>query len=290
VDAIGEFARLAREGEPVALVTVVGAEGSTPRGMGGCMTVRRDGSIAGTIGGGSIELMAIEQALAAIEDGRPRRFHFDFSGGPHQNLDKACTGKTDVFVQPCLPQPKLFVLGAGHIGNALARLGREAGYRVTIVDERPGYPQRSQLAEDAEPVHCDYSEAGARLPIDGNSYVVIVTHGHTEDEKALAACLHRPWKYLGLIGSRSKVARIFRNLARDDEAKSALDRVHAPIGLDLGGRSVGEIAISIVAEMQAVRHGRDEIQTLRDRMRERAPRRRSGPEAGATETPHARMR
>jgi xanthine dehydrogenase accessory factor len=273
MEAIGEFARLARDGRPVALVTIVGAEGSTPRGMGGSMAVRGDGTIAGTIGGGSIELMAIEHALAALQDGRPRRFHFDFSGGPRQNLDKACTGKTDFFIQPCLPQPRLFVFGAGHIGCALTSLARDAGYRVTIIDERPGYPDPSRFSSGVECMQEDYDTVAARLELDRESYVVIVTHGHSEDERVLAACLVRPWKYLGLIGSRAKVARIFRNLGTSGEAKTALERVSAPIGLDLGGRSVGEIAISIIAEMQAIRYGRKEVRTMRERMLERSRRR-----------------
>lgn len=262
LDAYREFVRLADAGRPVALVTVVDAEGSAPRGMGGAMAVRADGSIVGTVGGGSLELLVIEQALEALRDGRARLLHYDFSGGPEQNLDKACTGKTDFFIQPALPRPKLFIFGAGHIGRALAPIAAGAGFRVTVVDPRPGFAVRDRFPAEVELREGPFQEVIAELPFDERTYAVIVTHGHTEDEAVLRACLPRPWAYLGMIGSRAKVARLFRAVATSEEARRRLARVHAPIGLDLGGRSPGEIALAIAAELQAVRYGREKIEKM----------------------------
>ncbi|MDH3284209.1 MAG: XdhC/CoxI family protein [Acidobacteriota bacterium] len=269
VDAFTEFARLAGEGQAVALVTVIGTAGSAPRGMGAAMTVREDGSIVGSVGGGSLELFAIEHAMNSLADGKARRLHYDFSGGPRQNLDKACTGKTDLFVQPSLPRPRLIIFGAGHIGSALAPMARACGFLVTVVDDRPGYPDNEQFPEGMRLVHGEVKSVADRLEICDSSFIVIVTHGHANDEAALAACLHRPWRYLGMIGSRAKVARLFSNLSTDAAARDALARVSAPIGLDLGGRSAGEIALAILAELQMVRYGKEEVRAMRGRIQGR---------------------
>jgi len=267
LDAYREFARLAEEGRPVALVTVVGTQGSAPRGMGAAMAVREDGTISGTIGGGNLEHLVVRHALDALADGRPRRLHYDFAGGAGQNLDKACAGKADFYVQPCLVLPRLHVFGAGHIGIALAPIAEAAGFRVTVVDDRPGYPDPSRFPRTVRLVHGALPDSVGPLPFDDSTFVVIVTHAHESDEVALAACLARPWRYLGMIGSRAKVARLFQSLGHDEASRTRLDEVRAPIGLDVGGRSPGEIAVSIAAELLAVRYGRREVVTMRDRVR-----------------------
>ncbi|MDQ7007363.1 MAG: XdhC/CoxI family protein [Acidobacteriota bacterium] len=258
-----EFLRLAREGLPGALVTVIGAEGSAPRGMGAAMTVRGDGGIVGTVGGGSLELLLAAHAREAIEDGRPRRLRYDFSGGPEQNLEKACLGKSEFFVQPTPSPPRLYIFGAGHIGLALAPMAAAAGFLVTLVDDRPGYPPPGAEAPGVRTLTGAFEEVIAGLDFDLRTYAVIVTYGHRQDEAVLRACLHRPWRYLGMIGSRAKVRQVFDAVGGDPASRKSLGRVHAPIGLDLGGRSPGEIAISIAAELQAVRHGRKEVRGMR---------------------------
>ena len=268
LDAYAEFVRLAGAGLPVALVTVVGTDGSAPRGMGAAMAVRADGSIAGTVGGGNLEHEIVRHALLSLADGRPRRFHYDFSGGASQNLEKACVGKTEFFVQPCLTAARLHLFGGGHIAIALAAIAEAAGFRVTVIDSRPGFPDPSRFPGTVRLVQGPLPDSIGPLPFDESTYVVIVTHGHEQDETVLAACLGKPWKYLGMIGSRAKVARVFRSLGTDDAARRRLSEVRAPIGLDVGGRSPGEIAVSIAAEMIAVRYGKAAA-SMRDRVRER---------------------
>ena len=271
MDAYREFVRLAEAGQPVALVTVVGTDGSAPRGMGAAMAVREDGTIAGTVGGGNLEHEIVRHALQSLADGRPRRFHFDFAGGAAQNLDKACVGKTDFYVQPSLVPPRLHVFGAGHIGIALAPIAEAAGFRVTVIDDRPGYPDAARFPPSVRLVNGPLPAAVDPLPFDESTSVVIVTHGHEQDEVVLAACLNRPWRYLGMIGSRAKVARLFKSLGTDAASRRRLGEVRAPIGLDVGGRSPGEIAVSIAAEMLAVRYGRQGLAPMRDRARRPAP-------------------
>lgn len=252
------FAELAREGRPAALVTVVGASGSTPRGLGATMAVRPDGSVVGTVGGGALEHDAVKRALASIADGRPRRLHYDFTAGPERNLGMACAGTVDLFVLPATGGPALHVFGSGHVARALAPMALAAGYRVTVLDDREGFPRPGDFPEGVALRPGPYDAAG--LPFDGDStFVVVATHGHDRDEAVLRLCLPRPWRYLGMIGSRSKVRQAFRAIGETAEARARLEEVRAPIGLDLGGRSPGEIAVSILAECQAVRHSKQSI-------------------------------
>ena len=263
IDAVRAYADLSSQGKSVALVTVVGAEGSVPRGMGAAMAVRADGSIVGTVGGGKLELLMIEHALESLRDGRARRYHYDFTGGPDRNIDKSCMGRSEFFVQPSLPRPALYVFGAGHIGAALAPMGHQAGFRVTVIDNRPDYPGLASLPADIETVNAPFEEAVAGLDFDSSTYVVIVTYGHATDTVVLRACLHEPWRYAGMIGSRAKVARTMRELGTDEASRERLKLVHAPIGLDIGGREPGEVAVSIVAELVAVRHDHAAADSLR---------------------------
>jgi xanthine dehydrogenase accessory factor len=263
LDAIRAYADLSNQGNSVALVTVVGAEGSVPRGMGAAMAVRADGSIVGTVGGGKLELLLIEHALESLRDGRARRYRYDFTGGPDRNIDKSCMGRSEFFVQPSLPRPALYVFGVGHIGAALAPMAHQAGFRVTVIDDRPNYPSLASLPEGIEVVNASFAEAIARLEFDDATYVVIVTYGHATDTAVLRECLHKPWRYAGMIGSRAKVARTMRELGTEDESKERLMAVHAPIGLDIGGREPGEVAVSIVAELVAVRHDHAAATSLR---------------------------
>ncbi|MCU0725178.1 MAG: XdhC family protein [Planctomycetes bacterium] len=259
-----EFAKLIGEGRRAALVLVTGTTGSAPRGMGAAMAVRDDGSIAGTVGGGLLEFEAIAAARAALADGRPRRLRFDFTAGPGKNLDMACAGTAELFVTVHAGGPELVLFGAGHVARALAVMAKTAGYRITVLDDRQGHPDPAAFPAGTGCLAGPYAECVAKVTFNAaRTFAVIVTHGHERDREALDLCLGRPWLYLGMIGSRAKVARLFREAGRDDAARAALARVRAPIGLDLGGRAPGEIAVSILAEMQAVRYGRDEIRPMR---------------------------
>jgi xanthine dehydrogenase accessory factor len=221
------------------------------------MAVRGDGSIAGTVGGGNLEQFLIGEALAALGDGRTRRYHFDFSGSEEQNVVKACIGQSDFLVQPCVARPRLCIFGAGHIGRALAPMAMAAGFRVILADDRPGYLAPEQFADGIELRPGPYREVIRDLPFGPDTYIVSVTYGHERDSEVVRACLDREWRYLGVIGSRAKAAILRKELGIDAAARERLSRVHTPIGIPLGGRSPGEIAVSIVAELVSVRHGGD---------------------------------
>lgn len=245
------------EGETAALVTITGTSGSAPRGLGSMMAVFRDGSISGTIGGGELELFAIRHATKSLEDGRARSLHYDFSGGDNQNVEKACGGTTDFLIQPIIRAPQLIIFGAGHVSRALAPMAKACGFTVTVADDRKEYLDPGCFPEGTSFYHGPFAQTAAKIPFDDSTCAVIMTYGHKHDEIVLQACLEKPWHYLGLMGSRSKVAGIKKRIEDSSPAGERFDEVHTPVGLDIGGRTPAEIAVSIIGEILAVKHGRN---------------------------------
>ena len=243
-------------GESVALVTIVETHGSTPQRVGAKMLVFPDGRIVGTIGGGCYENDAFGKARLAIEDRRPRLVHYELSDDFAQETGLICGGQMDVYIEPIEPSPELYIIGAGHVGFHLARLAHEVGFRVHIVDDREKFANAERFPTAEAIAVDDIPTWIARANLPSHAYAVIVTRGHTNDLEALRALAPHELRYLGLIGSRAKVARIFDALKTDRMADEHLLKVHAPIGLDIGAVTPQEIAVSILAELIAVKHGK----------------------------------
>ena len=231
------------------------AQGSTPQRTGAKMLVFADGRTVGTIGGGCYENDAFWKAREAIASGRPALLHYELNDDFAQENGLVCGGRMDVHIDPLAPDPRLYIIGAGHVGWHLGQIAGDAGFKIHVVDDREKFANRErfptavEVAADAIP---DWLE---RAEIPASAYVVIVTRGHQHDLEALRALVSRDLKYLGLIGSRAKVARIYTALADEGIAPETLERVHAPIGLDIGAVTPAEIAVSILAELIAVRRG-----------------------------------
>jgi len=243
-------------GEAAALVTIVATTGSTPQRVGAKMLVFADGRIVGTIGGGCYENDAFWKAREAIDHRRPELVHYELSDDFAQETGLICGGQMDVYIEPIEPSPELYVIGAGHVGFHLARLAHEVGFRVHIVDDREKFANNERFPTAEEVVVDDIPTWVARANLPPHAYAVIVTRGHTNDLEALRALAPIDLRYLGLIGSRAKVARIYEALAADNMPAERLERVHAPIGLDIGAVTPQEIAVSILAELIAVKHGK----------------------------------
>ncbi len=243
-------------GEPAALVTIVAARGSTPQRVGAKMLVFADGRIVGTIGGGCYENDAFWKAREAITSRRPELVHYELDDDFAQETGLICGGQMDVYIEPIEPSPELYVVGAGHVGFHLARVAHEVGFRVHVVDDREKFANRERFPDAVEIVVEDIPAWIGRTQLPAHAYAVIVTRGHTNDLEALRALAPRELRYLGLIGSRAKVARIYDQLLADQMAPEALTHVHAPIGLDIGAVTPQEIAVSILAELIAVKHGK----------------------------------
>jgi xanthine dehydrogenase accessory factor len=220
------------------------------------MLVYADGRIVGTIGGGCYENDAFWKAREAITHRRPQLLHYELSDDFAQETGLICGGQMDVYIEPIEPSPELYIIGAGHVGFHLARLAHEVGFRVTVIDDREKFANAERFPTAENVVIDDIPSwiSAAHLP--AHAYAVIVTRGHTNDLEALRALAPHELRYLGLIGSRAKVARIFDALKTDHMPDEHLQRVHAPIGLDIGAVTPQEIAVSILAELIAVKHGK----------------------------------
>jgi xanthine dehydrogenase accessory factor len=246
-----------RRGEHVALITVVRANGSTPQRAGAKMLVFADGRTIGTIGGGCYESDAFWKAREALASGRPALLHYDLNDDFAEENGLVCGGQMDVHIDPLEPTPHLYILGAGHVGWHLARLAGDADFRIHVIDDREKFanlerfPGAHEIIAEPIPTWLDRTELPA------SAFVVVVTRGHRHDLDAMRALAPRSLKYVGLIGSRAKVRRIYDILLSEGLPIDCLDRVRSPIGLDIGAVTPAEIAVSILAELIAVRRGAD---------------------------------
>ncbi len=255
-EVFAAVAEALERGEAAALVTIVSARGSTPQRVGAKMLVFGDGRIVGTIGGGCYENDAFWKAREAIESRRPQLVHYELDDDFAQETGLICGGQMDVYIEPIEPSPELYIVGAGHVGFHLARVAQEVGFRVHVVDDREKFANAERFPDAVEVIVEDIPAWIARTRLPAHAYAVIVTRGHTNDLEALRALAPRELRYLGLIGSRAKVARIYDQLVADQTPPEQLKRVHAPIGLDIGAVTPQEIAVSILAELIAVKHGK----------------------------------
>ncbi|MBI4475759.1 MAG: XdhC family protein [Acidobacteria bacterium] len=243
-------------GEEAALVTIVAARGSTPQRVGAKMLVFADGRILGTIGGGCYENDAFWKARDALRTRRPQLVHYELTDDFAEESGLACGGQMDVFIEPLEPAARLYIVGAGHVGQQLARFAHAVGFRIHVIDDREKFANRERFP-DADAIAVDAIPdwlAGTEFP--ATSYVVVVTRGHRHDLDAIRVLLQRDLRYLGLIGSRAKVKRIVDALLAEGLSPETFERIHAPIGFDIGAVTPEEIAISIVAELIAAKYGK----------------------------------
>jgi xanthine dehydrogenase accessory factor len=249
--------RAAETGEPAALVTVVSTEGSTPQKAGAKMVVYPDGRITGTIGGGCVEAEMTRRARHVIETRRPQRAGYELTLDQAGEDGLICGGRMEVFIEPIEGTPTLCLFGAGHVAQPLARMAKAVGFRVEVADDRVRFANRERFP-DADVVIVDgFQEAAARMTLGGNSYAVVVTRGHKGDADALQAVLGRGLRFVGLLASRPKLVHVLAMLEERGVPLEELGRVHAPLGIDIGARTPEEIAVSVLAEMIAVRRGAD---------------------------------
>lgn len=242
-------------GQRAALLMVVHAAGSTPRHGGAKMLVRADGSLVGTIGGGTLEERAVVDALAAMQTGRFVLKRYEFSGR-HEESVGLCGGMVDVAIDVLLPPMQLIVIGAGHIAQPLVAMAGMSGVDVIVVDDRSAWANRERFpaARDIHIVPYDrQTETLGQMPIRVTPETAIVLATWGWDEPALRQVIASPAFYIGLVASRRKLKLIFDILAERGIDAALIERVHAPAGLDLGAETPAEIAVSILAEILQVR-------------------------------------
>jgi xanthine dehydrogenase accessory factor len=246
-------------GEEVALVTIVSANGSTPQRVGAKMLVYADGRVVGTIGGGCYENEALWKAREALKTRKPCTVRYELADDFAAESGLICGGQMEVFIEPIEPSPAVYVFGAGHVGQFVGRVAHDAGFRVHVIDDREKFANRERFPDASEIVVDDIPTWLATAPLPSSSYAVIVTRGHRHDLDAVRALASRRLRYIGLIGSRAKVKRIYDALIEEGTVTvEDLEKLHAPIGLDIGAVTPQEIAVAIVAELIAVRRGKTE--------------------------------
>jgi len=283
-------------GERVALCVVVGSRGSTPQERGAKMLVLSDGTLIGTLGGGCVEAEVRRRSLELIASNESKLLEFDLNHDYGWDDGLICGGVMEILVQICDqerstklrelrnalanqhsgdlsmpyvqggtekkyredlgPPPMLVIAGAGHVGQALGRLARELEFRLSVIDDRPEFATPERFP-NATCIIGEIESELSRYPVDADTYIVIVTRGHRNDGHALRAVIGSSAKYIGLIGSKAKIKTIFDELCEQGVSAEKLLKVHAPIGLNIGSVTVPEIAVSIAAELVAVRRGRN---------------------------------
>ena len=251
-----EIASMLRRGRRVAIATVVEATGSTPRKEGARMAVLEDGTTVASVGGGALEALVIQDARALLATGgSAMREYLLQEGDDPQSTGMICGGKVRVHLLVEVPPERLLIFGGGHVGKALAWLAPDLGFAATVLDDRPEFLQIGRFPDRVAVCRTGPDFTGDLPPIDGATYVAIVSRCHRTDLAALRRVASSPAVYVGLIGSRRKVRMVISRLQSEGIPAASLDRVHAPIGLPIGACTPGEIAVSIAGEMIRVRRG-----------------------------------
>ena len=260
MDIYEEIVRLRQQGRRAAVATIVNVRGSIPSFETAKMLVRDDGSIVGTVGGGCVEAEVWQAAREVMETEKPRSLTFNLNQNPKYDTGLVCGGTLEIFVEPVLPIPVLYLFGAGHVAHNIYKIARVAGFDVIVTDDRETYASRERFPEAREIHSDDFERAMTELSPNENSFVVIVTRGHRDDMRVLAWAVNTSARYIGMIGSKRKTISIYRELETQGIPAERFERVHAPIGLDIGAITPEEIAVSVVAEMIAIRRGAETSQ------------------------------
>lgn len=253
MDLYEELVRLRKLGQKCALATIVEVNGSIPSYESAKILVREDGSLAGTIGGGCVEAEVWNAAREVIADEKPRRLNFNLGQDAAYDNGLICGGQLEVFVEPVLPEPRAIIFGGGHISKSLSKVARVAGFSTVVVDDRETFANRERFPEADEIYAEEYEEVFPRLNVNSSSYLIIVTRGHRDDMRVLRWAVGQPARYIAMIGSRRKVLGVVKELGKEGIERGLFDKVFAPMGLEIGAITPEEIAISVVAEMIAMR-------------------------------------
>jgi xanthine dehydrogenase accessory factor len=248
-----EVVALQRSGRRGALATIVNVRGSIPSFKSAKMLVRDDGSIAGTIGGGCVEAEVWQAAREVMTSEKPRTLTFDLNQDPKYDTGLVCGGTLEIFIEPVLPAPLLYIFGAGHVSLALFKAATGAGFDVIVADDREAYANAERFPGARQIFASEFDSTLAELAVNNSAYIVIATRGHRDDLRILRWAVQTPARYIGMIGSRRKAITVYRQLVAEGLRPELFERVHSPVGLDIGANTPEEIAVAIVAELIANR-------------------------------------
>lgn len=241
-----------KRGERIAIATVVKTAGAAPCGVGSKMLVRADGTTSGSFAGPKTDGLVAQEALQAIHEGHSFLTHIHLDADQGEAVG-SCGATLEVFFEVLRPEPRLIIAGAGYVAQALARLAAALDFRIVVVDDRRDLADPLVFGDKVQLTFGDIPQTIRELEPDESSWIVIVTRGHHLDKDALQAAIESNAAYIGMIGSPSKVKRIFKDLLKEGISRERLEQVYAPIGLDFGAETPDEIALSIAAEMVMIR-------------------------------------
>ncbi|MCB9556488.1 MAG: XdhC family protein [Deltaproteobacteria bacterium] len=248
-----KLAELIAEGTPCATATIISKSGSIPNDVGATLVANAEGALlAGTVGGGEIEWRTLANCKEALAEGAHRHYTYHLTDEESGGIGMMCGGKAELFIQVHLAPAHLVLVGAGHINLELARLAGPLGYRSTVVDDRTDWANLTNYPH-SRCINLEAEAAYAQIDWTGESYLVIGTRDR--DFPALRAAIGLPCRYIGVVASKRKAITLLSKL-RDEgiDLESLRGRIYAPIGLALGGRTPAQIALSIVAEIEQLRH------------------------------------
>ncbi len=239
-DLLGDVLAASSGGKPVALATLLRKEGKELR-PGGKLFVETDGSTGGSLGDGTLDARARDAALDALRQGTARTVVLGES--------------LELLIEPVVAKPRLVIAGGGHVGLAIAKMAVQLEYEVTVIDDREDFASRDRFGPGIDVVRADMAQALRTLPIGWNTFIVIATRGHKLDAHCLREAVKREARYVGLLGSKRKTILIAKMLRDEGVPEERIRAVHAPVGLDLGGRTPAEIALAVLAELSMERYG-----------------------------------
>jgi len=257
MDLYDEIVRLRKLGQKCAVATIVQVNGSIPSFESAKILVREDGSFMGTVGGGCVEAEVWNAAREVIETEKPR--HLSFSLGQDAAYDEGliCGGQLNIFVEPVIPQPRAFIFGGGHVSKGISKIATLAGFSTSIIDNREAFANAERFPEAEATYAEEYEDVFPKLPVNSSSYIIIVTRGHRDDMRVLRWAVNTQARYIAMIGSKRKTISVVHELEKEGIPREAFEKVFAPMGLEIGAEMPEEIAISVVAEMIAVRRTPD---------------------------------
>ncbi len=241
-----------QRGERIAIATVIKTVGAAPCGVGSKILVHADGQYTGSFAGQVTDGKVVEEGLRAIREGRTYLTHIHLDPDQGEAVG-SCGATLEVFFEVLRPEPRLIIVGAGYVAQALTRLAAHLDFHTIVIDDRRDLADPQIFADSVQLTFGAIPQTIRELVPDESSWVVIVTRGHSLDKDALQAALESQAAYIGMIGSPGKVRRIFKDLLKEGFSRERLAQIHAPIGLDLGAETPDEIALSIAAEMVMLR-------------------------------------
>ncbi|GEL72592.1 xanthine dehydrogenase accessory protein XdhC [Myxococcus virescens] len=272
-DWIRQLAEWSRDDVPFTVATVTVCQGSTPAKPGAKLLVRADGTFHGTVGGGHLEQLVLADARACLEKGEPRAHRYPLGS----KLGQCCGGVVDVFMEPVNHGPRLYLFGAGHVGQALCRTLDGTPFQVHLVDERPEWVHGERIPASVIRHEEPWDVFASRAVWDARrTYIAVMTHRHDLDQDIIAFALEKPARYVGLIGSNTKWARFRQRLEARGATAAQLARVRCPIGLEIGGKSPQEVAVSIAAGLLQLHHQGADTETTAEAPPSEPPRLRGG--------------